>query len=523
MSIQTIPGLTGFTYARVSSMDKRAVGKLTDTNHLESFHNEQPAEYDKKIISLYTQSSLYSNDFLDMINKSTPFYINSNSDAWKWDIQVPYKFPKIIEVPTKTTDLTKPGIDGQEFWLVLDTNEFSMNTIVSVGSRQYGPRFYVIKDPVPFNMGFLYTFTYVSENPSVDYVDAKYLQVGNELELIDVSIGEFDQDLAGLPRLGEKITMFESLSSGYGFEHKITEWADDRTLRDSSTGKPLDILVYAPQRRNQMPLTRNDVKWEPFIEYWMRKTMLETKVKRMIWGKPGTVKSNGSRQEVKRLSAGVYHRMRNNGNLVQYNRGEFSANLLRSVFGDLFYRRVDVKDRRVKMYTNEAGFDVFQQALKSDALNSGLTFFTNINGADTASATTASSQNHLTYGFAFDAMVSRESGRIELIHLKELDLPQSNLEFGQNKKSTPVFFVFDVSPMSDGSMTNNIREVRMQGKPSMTWGYIDGTAHHLGFAKSQGMSSANKFPGYEIWMKDRCDVFIEDLSRTVLIEEVPQL
>jgi hypothetical protein len=27
----------------------------------------------------------------------------------------------------------------------------------------------------------------------------------------------------------------------------------------------------------------------------------------------------------------------------------------------------------------------------------------------------------------------------------------------------------------------------------MTWGYIDGTRHHLGFAKSQGMNSANKF------------------------------
>lgn len=48
MSIQTIPGLTGFTYARVASMDKRAVGKLTDSNHLESFHSTEPADYDKK-------------------------------------------------------------------------------------------------------------------------------------------------------------------------------------------------------------------------------------------------------------------------------------------------------------------------------------------------------------------------------------------------------------------------------------------------------------------------------------------
>ena len=520
--MQTIPGLTGFTYARVSSMDKRAVGKLTDSNHLESFHSTEPADYDKKIISLYTQSSLYSNDFLDMINKSTPFYIDNNSDSWKWNIEVPYKFPKIIDVPASTLEMTKVGIDGHEFQVVLDTNEFSKNAIVSVGSRQYGPRWYVVKDPLPWNAGFLYTFTLVSENPMVDFITTQYLQVGIELELVDAAIGEFDQDLLGLPRLGEKIEMFESLGSAYGYEQKITEWADDRMLKDQQ-GNPADILVYSAQRRNQLPETKNSIKWEPFVEYWMRKSMIELKVKRMIWAKPGTVKSGGGKQELKRTSAGIYHRMRNNGNLVQYNRGEFSGNLLRTVFGDLFYRRVDVKDRRVKMYTNEAGFDVFQQALKTDALNSGLTFFTNINGADTAAANASSSQNHLTYGFAFDSMVTRESGRIELIHLKELDLPQTNLEFGQNKKSAPVFMVFDVSPTSDGSLMNNIREVRMKGAPSMTWGYIDGTRHHLGFAKSQGMSSANKFPGYEIWMKDRCDIFIEDLSRTVLIEEIPQL
>jgi len=521
MAIQTIPGLTGYVYSRVASMDKRAVGKLTDSNHLESFHSDAPADYDKKIISLYTQSTLYSNDFLDMINKSTPFYITNNTDAWKWEVQVPYKFPKIIDIPQSTLDLAKPGIDGQEFQAVLDSNEFSMNGIVAVGSRQYGPRWYIIKDPLPWNAGWLYTFTLVSDNPLIDFVSSTFLKVGNELELVDGSIGEFDQDLMGLPRLGEKIQMFESLSSGYGFEHTITKWADERMLRDAS-GKPLDILVYAPQRRNQLPLTRQDVKWEPFIEFWMRKQMLELKVKRMIWGKPGTVKSGGSRQELKRTSAGVYHRMRNNGNLVQYNRGEFSANLIRSVFGDLYYRRVDVKDRHVKLYTNEAGFDVFQQALKADAMNSGLTFMTTVNAAESGNVTTASPQNHLTYAFAFDSMVTRESGRVELIHLKELDLPQTNLEFGQNKKSTPVFFVFDVSPMSDGSLVNNIREVRMEGAPSMTWGYVDGRAHHLGFARSQGMSSANKFPGYTLWMEDRCDVFIEDLSRTVLIEELPQ-
>lgn len=516
MSVQQLPGVTGFMYARTSSMDKRAIGKLTDSNHLESFHSTEPADYDKKIISIYTQSSLYSNDFLDMINKSTPYYIDNNSDSWKWKIQVPYKFPKIIDIPTSTLNLSKPGIDGQEFQTVLDTNEFSKNAIVSVGSRQYGPRWYVTRDPQPWNTGYLYTWNLVTDNPIVDFVNPQFLKVGLELELVDASIGEFDQDLLGLPRLGEEIQMYESLGSAYGYEHKITAWADDKIMRDAQ-GRPLDILVYAPQRRNQLPITRNDLKWEPFIEFWMRKSMLELKVKKMIWGRPGTLKTGGARQELKRTSAGVHHRMRNNGNLVQYNRGEFSGNLLRSVFGDLYYRRVDVKDRHVKIYTNEAGFDVAGQAFKNDALNSGLTFV-----ADSGNRYMQGEGQHITYNFAFDSMVSRETGRIELFHLKELDLPQSNLEFGQNKKSTPIFMVFDVSPMSDGSMINNMREVRMKEAPSMTWGYIDGRRHHLGFAKSQGMDSANKFPGYEIWMEDRCDIFIEDLSRTVLIEEIPQ-
>jgi len=63
---------------------------------------------------------------------------------------------------------------------------------------------------------------------------------------------------------------------------------------------------------------------------------------------------------------------------------------------------------------------------------------------------------------------------MEVVHLLELDEPQTNTEYGQNKKSTPIFIVFDISPEGDGTPKNNVREVRMQGAPSMTWGYVDG-------------------------------------------------
>lgn len=515
MALQQIPGFSGFAYGRVSSMDKRAIGKLTDTNHLESFHSSNPADYDKKIIQIYTQSTLYSNDFLTMLNQSSPFYIGNNSDSWKWDVEIPFKFPKTIDITDATNNLPKPGIDGQEFEIVLDSAEFSQNMVITP-HLMYGPQLLIVSDPSPYFRGFLYKVNLVTENPKVDFVDKRFLAVGVEWQLSNITIGEFDEDLAGLPRLAEKLTMYETLGSAVGYEHTVTKWADERMLKDQQ-GRPLDIMIYINQRRNEKAITKNDIRWEPFVEYWMRKSLLDLKVKKMIWAKPGTAKSRGSRQEIKKISAGVYHRMRNNGNLVQYNRGEFSTNLLRSVFGDLFYRRVDVGQRKVKMYTNEAGFDVFEQALKKDAFDSGLTF----NVGDNDKFVSGKGQK-LTLNYAFNSMVTRETGEVTLVHLKELDLPQSNLEFGQNKKSTPIFFVFDVSPNGDGSMKNNIREVRLEGSPSMTWGYVDGRQHHLGHAASKGMQSSSKFPGYTIWMEDRYDVFIEDLSRCVLIEEVPQ-
>ena len=54
MAAQTLPGFTGFQYARLSSLDKRAIGKFTDVNHLSSLHSTDPVDYDKKIIQIYS-------------------------------------------------------------------------------------------------------------------------------------------------------------------------------------------------------------------------------------------------------------------------------------------------------------------------------------------------------------------------------------------------------------------------------------------------------------------------------------
>ncbi len=170
-------------------------------------------------------------------------------------------------------------------------------------------------------------------------------------------------------------------------------------------------------------------------------------------------------------------------------------------------------DRKVKLYTNEAGIEAFQKATIDDLRNAGFTIMADnrfIQGTG----------RKMVVSYAFNGAYTTETGDIEIVHLMELDQPQTNSEYGQNKKSTPVFIVFDISN-SEGGLSSNIREVRRKSRPSMTWGYVDGRVHHLGFGAMQGMSSSSTNPWYELWMEDRADIFVEDPTRTILIEELP--
>ena len=520
MALQTIPGNTaGYIATRYSSMNKRALGKLTDANHISQLHMSEPADYDKKIISLYTQTSLYANDFLQMINKTTPYYIDKATDYWKWKVSVPFQFTTLIQVPDSTLALSNIGINRQPFEVVFDKKEFYMNDVITA-NRMYGQQFLVLNDPLPEGRAWRYQLQLMTTDPMTTSVDLQWIQEGREYQFLYNLIGEFDEKLSGLGYLGDEITLYQKLSSGNGIEHTVTGWADTRfangvDLGRDADGHPLDLIVYEKKVRNADGTHKIVRAWEPFIEAEMRKKMLEMKVNKMVWAQGASSNTSGGKQELKTASMGVYPQMRKYGNLEQYNDGQFSINIIRNVFGDLYYRRTDMKNRNVHMFTNEAGMEVFRTASKDDLLKAGLTIIADNRFIE-------GSGQHMTINWAFDSMVTSDTGRITLSHLMELDLPQTNSEYGRNKKSTPVYMVFDVSKGGEAGFAGNVREVRQKGAPSMTWGYVDGTYSHLGHFASKGMQSANMFPGYKIWMKDRYDVFIEDPTRCVLIEQVPQ-
>lgn len=516
MALQQLPGLqSGFTAKRYSSLNERAIGKLTDMNHISQVtRHQEPAKYDKDVITLYSQTSLKSvSDFQQMLMKSKPYEIPYGApDTWDFEVNTVFKFPKIVAVPEATRTHAKPGIDQQEFELVFDKDWFFKDQIITADLR-YGQEFILASDGEPYDGGFIYKATLHSQNPVTDFVDKRWLAQGTEYQLIRHVSGEFDQEGAGLGPMGDRIRLYESLGAGALKEHTVTGWAAMRGIDPQK-----DLIVYAKMERNEVGQTVKAITWEPFIERMLKEELLNEGMRAAIWEKGGTSRGSGKKQEIRKVTPGLYWRMRNNGNYVSYPRGSFSINLLRNVFGDLFYRRVSMGERRVKLYTNEAGFNVFDQAAKKDLLGAGIT----LTDMGTGNGFIEGSGQSRMFNFGFDRIKTRETGIIELVHLTELDQPSTSTEFGQNKRSTPIFIVLDLTSPDGGIAQDNIRLVRRQGVPNLMWSYQDGRMHHLGPMVSQGHTASNSFSGYKIMMETRWDIFIEDMSRCVLIEEEPQ-
>jgi hypothetical protein len=519
-----------YVVGETSSMYRNAIGKFTDSNHLYSLYMDAPERYDRDIIELFNQTKLYSNDFLNLISAAEPFYLTTHSDSFTYKIRKGVEYPKIIE--NLASAITKPGVQGTMFSLVFDRKVFVHGDRITAHRIDQGVQLVVAMDPVPYGKGHKYTFT-VTGGDTDSFVPARYLQPGVEYFKIDNIIGEFDTKLSGLGLTDGELEVMHTLGESFGVEHTVTEWAEMRQLVDAN-GKKFSINLNKDREGNAKDITfigkttagrtgkeqLVDLRWAKTIDLMLKKEMLDMKVNKLIWGRSGVVPGQTGQSNTL-VGAGLYEQMEQ-GNVVYYNRGEFGVNLLRTVFGDMFYRRKSFSERKVMIYTNEAGMDLINNTLQKELFNTGFRI-----DPSTAGMLHGISQNkpsmNLGLGYAFDHFITTETGEVSFKHMPALDDPMGNMEYGPGKKSAPMFMVFDVSTEGDATAPQRIREIRHKGAPSMTWGYEQGTVSPFGFGSMQGMQSAHRNPWYTMWMKDRVGIFLEDPSRTVIIKEQPQV
>jgi hypothetical protein len=286
----------------------------------------------------------------------------------------------------------------------------------------------------------------------------------------------------------------------------MTEYSRLKKIQTDRFGKPLDLTYYSVTGASAMGKPINITMWEPTIASLMREEMVKMKANMLLWGRQGTAKDEKGRPS--KVYAGLWQQM-HLGNIVYYNRGQFTMNTIRYTLDNLFHGRVSIGDRKAKIFVNRAAMQLVEKAIREDALSQGFTF---------NAENYVKGKNNLSLGFTFGFSTyhSKETGDVEFVELEQLNEAVTFLEQGPNKRVSPIFIILDVS---GGANQTGIRELKLLNRPNMLSARIPGVT---GFGGVDAVNAASKNP-WETWIqKDFTGLFLEDPTRTVIIKEYPQ-
>jgi len=509
MPNQSIPRVNGRVIANAhmtsSFYSKNGLGKLTDKNFVETMLRTKPDQYDKMMIRLFTDTKLYKNDLVDLVMKTgKPFMVNDPNGVFTYKIKKRAELPKVIV--NLASSVAKPGIDGQEFDLVFDKNVFVTNDIITAHRYEQETQLQVVSEGEKYQNGFKFKFRAVGAS-SADFVNQRFLQVGTEYFKIGNILGEYTTSFSSLGLFDGNLEVMADVLQQYGVEHTITDWADATKLgmQSDASGNPLDITYYSVTDPMAQGEKTKIVGWEPTVSRLLRMEMMRMKANTLMWGRQGNAKDEKGRPT--RAKQGLWQQL-HLGNVIYYDKGQFSLNLIRSAVGDLFYNRVLIKDRSVKIYTNRSGMELASTAIRKDFNGQNFTVSADkfLDGKE---------RTKQGYAFQFDHFMTTETGPVEFVELEQLNEHATFLELGPNKKTPPIFIILDVSGQDDAG----IREVKLATRPNMYYQYIAGS---VGFG-SQQTSIASKDPYSTYIMKDFAGIFLEDPTKTVIIKEFPRI
>jgi hypothetical protein len=506
MPNQNIPRVNGRVVANAhmtsSFYSKNALSKFTEKNFVETMLKTKPDQYDKMMLRLFTDTRLYSNDLLDTVMKSEkPFMVNDPNGVFTYKIKKRAELPKIVIGKS-----TAQGADGAEFELVFDKQAFSVNDIITAHRYEQETQIQIVSDGERHQNGFKYKCRAAGAT-ATDTVEVRFLQIGTEYFKITNVLGEYSTSFSGLGLFDGNLEVMADVLNQYGVEHTITDWADATKLGmpTDATGNPLDITYYSVTDPSAESEKTKIVGWEPTVSRLLRMEMMRMKANMLMWGRQGNTVDEKGRPT--RLKPGLWQQL-HLGNVIYYDKGQFSLNLIRSAIGDLFYNRVKLADRRVKIYTNRSGMELASTAIRKDF--NGQNFM-----VDADKFLDGKDRLKQGYAFQFDHFMTVETGPVEFIELEQLNMHATFVELGPNKKTPPIYIILDVS----GQEGAGIREVKLSTRPNMQYHYIPGTT---GFGQSQTVV-ASKDPYSTYIMKDYAGIFLEDPTKTVIIKEFPRL
>lgn len=544
------PSINSINGAMVIGTTKFNPSKFTDLNWLYTNYAKDSQTVYKGLLALWNQRNIINTPLLNMTElKNSVMYIPNMEGRFSYSIPYDLGFPYIIEDIEPLNQ--RPGIDGSTFKIKLSENCYTNSDRIIADYRD-GIELYITDDEIyEEENGWVYTVQIVGTNRRNTYYPKEWLQPNTQYMKLSNIKGEYDTANSSISSEGLR-TGFMQLQMELGagqrsVEHSITGWGDMARIDE----KAHPHLAYLNQRlagmgstvmyMNTDPKTGKalpqSMRWQPTVELLLRAEMEMMTERDLMWGKGGYVVGSGRRKV--RVGAGLYEQLRN-GNRYTYN--TISLTLIENAVAQLYSKSgIPLEQRRTKIVTGTGGLLQISKELEDRFSKMNLPFV--LSNVQSPINNIVYGTDALNMGFRtprFTSYFSQIAGTIDFELNPALDNITGNRvqdsligEFPIESYTYMVMDVTDTNVTNAAARVNNVQYrvengfnegsnivlVKPQELGDLYWGYICGTHSPLGPQAMKGMFSSNHKDGYTIWMKSFANIWVKDVTRTLLIEK----
>ena len=459
--------------------------------------------------------------------------VDNARGEYKWQIPVSQDLPYITEdlEPSNTTK----GVDGQNFKIKLNKRIFGHGDIITYDKYNGAEMYITADDIIPAGDGFIYTVQLVN-NDNLKFLDNKYLKVGTKVFRKGSARGEYGERFSDLGQVsagfrefynyvgGAEAHVHYSVSSRADLQMKGGMKADgtvpvvelwrsfDKSLDPSISN--LEGLAnsmgkdYVKKAYENGQLTRTFLTTLEAAHLTKIATDIESY---LMWGQGGRVKQDGP--DDIRLSVGLWKQLDNSYKRI-YNKGSFNLDLFKSEIFNFFNGKVEFQGpdpkRQLVVQTGMGGMRLVNEAIKREAINSGLV----INASEVGAITGKGMD--LNFGFAYTQYVIPFLANVKFVLNPAFDnIHTSDIEnpiIDGFPLSSYNFIIFDITDNTN----DNIFLLKLSWDNQLKWFYQNGTMDYMG--RSQGFQSSGNFNGYRVFMSQTMPaIWVKDPTKVLKI------
>jgi len=459
--------------------------------------------------------------------------VDNARGEYKWQIPVTQDLPYIVE-DIESANATK-GVDGQSFKIKVNKRSFGHGDIITY-DKYNGVEMYITADDIiPAGDGFIYTVQLVN-NDNAKYLDNKYLKVGTKVFRKGSARGEYGERFSDIGNInagfrefynyvgGAEAHVHYSVSSRADLMMKggmkadgtvpVTElWRNFDQNADPSVSSLEDMASkmgkdYVKKAYQSGQLTRTFLTNMEAAHLTKIANDIETY---LMWGQGGKVKQDGP--DDIRLSVGLWKQLDNSFKRI-YNKGSFNLDLFKSEIFNFFNGKVEFQGpdpkRSLVVQTGLGGMKLINEAIKKEAINSGLV----INASEVGAITGKGMD--LNFGFAYTQYVIPFLANVKFVLNPAFDNIHTNDIENPIIDGFPLssynFIIFDVTDNTN----DNIYLLKLSWDNQLKWFYQNGTMDYMG--RTQGFQSSGNFNGYRVFMTQTMPaIWVKDPTKVLKI------